>query len=586
MKDFFKYVLATFTALFLFSVIGFFISVLVIGGIAAMGEKEVQVKPNSVLNLKVQGQIVERKADNPLEDLLFSNQDEIRMMGLNEIRSSIYKAKFDPNIKGIYLNPGLFSCGISTVEEIKDYIEDFKTTGKFVIAYSGNYSQLGYYLAASADKVYMNPQGMLEIRGLSANYTFFKKAMDKLGIEANIFKVGKYKSAIEPFINDQMSQYSKEQSEVLINSLWGTYKDRLAKDRNITDKVLEDFAQQGLMLSNQEVAVTAGLIDDLKYADQILAELNDSCDRKESAEPNFISLQKYTKANVKTDRKYSRNKIAFIYASGGIDDGSNDGIKSGELAASIRDARTDTTVKAIVLRVNSPGGSAYGSEQIWRELELAKEGKPLIVSMGDVAASGGYYISCNAHTIMARPSTITGSIGIFGMIPNFKGLTDKIGVTFDGVKTNEYADLMSVVRPMTQSEKNMLQAWVERGYNTFLTRCADGRNKTPEEINEIGQGRVWSGEDAKKIDLIDKFGGIDDAIALAAEMAGLKEYRLMELPEQKDFFQQLIDDLSAEVKTSMLEMRMGENYEIYKKLIHYKGLSGLQARMPYELNIQ
>ncbi|MFB6343357.1 signal peptide peptidase SppA [Saccharicrinis sp. FJH62] len=586
MKDFFKYVLASFTALFVFSIIGFFLTLMVIGGIAAMGEKEVQVKPNSVLNLKIQGQIVERKIDNPIEDLIYSEQDQIRMMGLNEIRSSIYKAKFDPNIKGIYLNPGLFSCGISTVDEIKDYIEDFKTTGKFVIAYSGNYSQLGYYLAASADKVYMNPQGMLELRGLSANYTFFKKAMDKLGIEANIFKVGKYKSAIEPFINDQMSKYSKEQSEVLVNSLWGTLKDRLAKDRNITDKVLDDFAQEGMMLSNQEMTVSSGLIDDLKYTDQIVAELNDSCGRKETAEPNFISLQKYTKANVKTDKEYSRNKIAFIYAAGGIDDGSNDGIKSGELAASIRKARTDSTVKAIVLRVNSPGGSAYGSEQIWRELELAKEGKPLIVSMGDVAASGGYYISCNAHTILARPSTITGSIGIFGMIPNFKGLTDKIGVTFDGVKTNEYADLMSVVRPMTQSEKNMLQAWVERGYNTFLTRCANGRNKTIEEINEIGQGRVWSGEDAKNIDLIDKFGGVNDAINLAAEMAGLESYRLVELPEQKDFFQQLIEDLSTEVKTSMLEMRMGENYEIYKKLIHYKGLSGLQARMPYELNIQ
>lgn len=586
MKDFFKYVLATFIGLLVFSIIGGLITVGIIGGIATMGEKEVQVEPNSVLHIELQGDIVERKSNNPFEDISFGGQNDIKFIGLNDIRSSIYKAKFDDNIKGIYLTPGIFTCGFSTAAEIKEALDDFKTSGKFVIAYAGNYTQMGYYIASSADKVYLNPQGMIDLRGLTVNYMFFKNAMDKLGIKANIFKVGKYKSAIEPFINEEMSTYSREQSEVLINSIWETIKIKIAEDRSITADDIEDFANKGMMFSNQEVTVSAGLIDDLKYTDQIIKELNDSCKQKETAKPKFVALKKYNKVSVKTDKEYSRNKIAFIYATGGIDDGSSDGIKSGKLSAAIREARNDSTVKGIVLRVNSPGGSAFGSEQIWREVELAKEGKPVIVSMGDVAASGGYYISCGAHSIMARPSTITGSIGIFGMIPNFKGFTDKLGITFDGVKTNEYADLTSVIRPMSESEKQMLQNWVERGYNTFLTRCADGRKTSKEAINTVGQGRVWSGVDAKQVNLIDKFGGIDDAITLAAEMAGVDQYRIEEFPKQKDFFQQLIEDLSMKVETSVLKMQMGEHYELYKILLKYKGLSGLQARMPYELNIQ
>lgn len=586
MKDFFKYLLATITGLFVFSIIGTLIFIGIIAGIASMGNKEVVVKSSSILQLKLQGEIVERKADNPFEDINFGGNDQMKIFGLNDILSNIKKAKTDPDIKGIFLNPGVFNAGISTLKEIKEALEDFKESGKFVIAYAGNYSQAGYYLATSAHKVYLNPQGMLDLRGLSANYMFFKKALDKLGIETNIFKVGKYKSAIEPFINDKMSDPSKEQSTALINSLWKSMKSDLASDRGIDENVITNFVDKGLMFSNQELTVTSGLIDDLKYVDQIITELNDSCGKDADAKPNFISFKKYSKSNVKSDGKFSRNKIAMIYAVGGIDDGSNDGINSAKLSETIRKARNDSSIKAIVLRINSPGGSAFGSEQIWREIELAKEGKPIIVSMGDVAASGGYYIACSAHSIVARPTTITGSIGIFGMIPNFKGLTDKIGLSFDGVKTNEYADLLSVVRPMSVSEKNMLQMWVERGYKTFTTRCADGRNTTPEAINEVAQGRVWSGSDAKEVGLIDKFGGINTAIELAAEMAGIEEYRIVELPKEKEFFEKLMEDLSAKVQTTALKMQLGEHYELYNTLNKYRGLSGLQARMPFEVEIQ
>ncbi len=586
MKDFFKYLLATLTGLIAFSVISVFVFIGIIGTIASMADKEVTVKSNSVLHLKIQGDIVERKSNSPFEDFVFPGQDDqIRVMGLNEILSCIDKASRDESIKGILINPAYFNAGTSTIDEIRDAIFKFKESGKFVVAYAGNYTQKGYYLASAADKVYMNPQGILDIRGLAAEYTFFKKGLDKLGIDVTIFKVGTYKSAIEPFMTDKMSDPSREQTTELINDLWNEIKANIAVARGIEPTVVEQFANDGMAFANQELGVTAKLLDDLKYTDQVIAEINTLCERDEDAKPNLVQVKKYAKVQVKKDKAFTSKKIALVYAQGGIDDGSSDGINSAKLSESIREARQDSTVKAIVLRVNSPGGSAFGSEQIWREVELAKEGKPVIISMGDVAASGGYYIACAGHTIMARPTTITGSIGIFGMIPNFKGVTDKLGITFDGVKTNEYADLMSVVRPMNDTEKRLMQAWVERGYATFTQRCADGRNTTTEAIDKVGQGRVWSGLDAKEVGLVDKFGGINDAIALAAEMAGLENYRLVEYPKEKEFFQQLMEDLQARVQTSVLKMQLGEKYELYRMATKYHGLSGLQARMPFGIDI-
>lgn len=586
MKDFFKYLLATLVGLFLFSILSVFLTIGLFAGIAAMGDKEVVVKDNTVFHLKLQGDIVEKRTPSPFEDFTLPGEEEVvREMGLNRILACIKKAKTDDKISGILLNPGMFRAGFSSLQEIRAALEDFKATDKFLISYASNYTQAGYYLATVADTVYLNPLGITEVRGLSGEYTFFKKAMDKWGIKANIVKVGRYKSAIEPFSLDEMSDRSREQTEVIIGSLWSHYKTTVAESRNVQPALIEKYASEGLSFGDNQFLVKTGLIDDLLYTDQVSEKLNILCDKSLDETPELISVKNYNKVPATGKKGYVKEKIAVIYAVGGIDDGSSNGINSRKLAESIRKARKDESVKAIVLRVNSPGGSAFGSEQVWREVMLAREGKPFIASMGDVAASGGYYIACAAHTIIAQPTTITGSIGIFGMFPDFEGLTDKIGISFDRVKTHEYSDMPNVFREMSGDEHRILQRYVERGYDVFLDRCAEGRHTTKEKINELGEGRVWVGADAKEKGLIDKLGGINDAIALAAEMAGLENYRIKEFPKDKEFIQMLLENLQTSVNTQFMKARLGEQYELYERFVRFKGLSGIQARAPYELNI-
>ncbi len=589
MKNFFTSLLGSLTALFIYSFLSVFIVIAIIAGVSASATQgtKTEVKTNSILELRLEGQITERLTD---ENELLANftlpgqEDIIKVQGLNNILTSIKAAATDPNIKGIYIRSNMFAAGFSTLKEIRDALIEFKTSGKFIVAYADNYSQKGYYIASVADKVYINPIGMLDIHGLSSQTMFLKKTLEKVGVEMTIIKHGKYKSAVEPFLGDKMSEESKEQTTILLNDFWNIYCNEINASRNVSKEMLDRYANQMGGLQNTQIAINYKLIDKTMYYDEMSDELKRLSGR-EDKKIRSLSTAKY--ASQVVTKTETQDEIAIIYASGAIDGGSssNEGINSKKLVETIRKAREDDDIKAIVLRINSPGGSAYGSEQIWREVTLAREGKPFIVSMGDVAASGGYYIACAAHSIVAQPNTITGSIGIFGMFPNISQLDQKLGLTFDGVKTNLLADFLNPNRPVTTAEKRILQNYIENGYDNFITRCADGRHTTKEAIDKIGQGRVWSGEDAKDLGLVDKLGNINDAITLAAEMAGLEDYNLQELPKAKPLIESLMESLNAQVKTSMMKVRYGEAYKVFEYATRIKGMQGIQARMPYEIEI-
>lgn len=587
MKNFLSSMLGSLVALIIWTVLGTILFIAIAVGIssnAAKGEK-VEVKTNSILELRLEGQIVERLTE---EDEIIANfpfpgqEDKINIQGLNSILKAIEAASIDPNINGIYVRANMFSAGFGTSKEIRDALLRFKESGKFVVAYADSYSQRGYYIASAADKVYMNPMGMLDIHGLAAQTMFVKNTLEKVGIEMTVVKHGKYKSAVEPFMSDKMSEASKEQTSELLSDIWGIYSKEVTSSRGINKEMLNKYANNFLGLEKQQLALNYKLLDQLFYYDEMEDELKALSNREDKKLRRILTAKYAKQLHITTETK---DKIAVIYAEGAIDGGGEDGINSKKLVADIRKARKDDKVKAIVLRVNSPGGSAYGSEQIWREVSLAKEGKPFIVSMGDVAASGGYYISCAAHSIIAEPATITGSIGIFAVIPNISELDKKLGLTFDGVQTHKLADFLNSNRPVNADEKRLLQNYIERGYDIFITRCADGRNVSKEAIDKVGQGRVWTGIDAKEIGLVDKLGGINDAIALAAEMAGLEEYKLLELPKAKPFIETLMENLNTQAKSGMMKVRYGEAYKVYKYAERIKEMQGIQARMPFDIEI-
>jgi len=589
MKNFFSSMLGSLAALFIYSFLSIFVGVAFIIAMAAGASKTetVEVKDNTILELRLQGQIVERVSEG---DEMFANfnfpgqSDNIAIQGLNDILASIENAANDDNIEGIYVRSDMFSAGFSTSKEIRDALLRFKESGKFVVAYADTYSQKGYYIASAADKVYLNPMGMLDIHGLASNTMYLKNTLEKIGIEMTVVKHGKYKSAVEPFTTDKMSDASREQTTQLLNVMWDIYCNEVGASRELNTEIINKYADKHTALIKPELLLNYKLIDDLKYYDEMLDELKELSGRSDKKKDRRVLTTKYAKSiDVKNE---ANDKIAIIYAEGSIDGGNNGkGINSKKLSSDIRKARLDDDVKAIVLRVNSPGGSAYGSEQIWREVMLAREGKPFIVSMGDLAASGGYYISCAAHTIVAQPNTITGSIGIFGVFPNINKLNEKLGLTFDGVETNKLADFLNPNRPVSAAEKQILQNYIDRGYNSFVGRCADGRQMSTDEIDEIAQGRVWTGRDAKELGLVDKIGNIDDAIALAAEMSGLEDYKIEELPTPKPFIETLMENLQGQVKAGMMKVRYGEAYQLYEYAERIKGMQGTQARMPFDLEI-
>jgi protease-4 len=512
-------------------------------------------------------------------------------IGLNDILKNIQLAKNDDKIKGIYLDLSYISAGMATIEEIREALIDFKTSGKFIVSYSEGYSQKAYYLASVSDKIFLNPVGSIDFKGLSGQVMFFKGTLDKLEVEAQVIRHGKYKSAVEPFLLTEMSEASREQMTAFIGSIWDHMVASISESRDISVKELNRYADS-LMVGTPDEALAYGFIDSILYQDQVTAYVQ-SLMGMEKDEFDYLSMTKYAKYNkMSSDVKYNENKIAVIYGEGDIVSGEGDETKiaSETMAEAIREAREDENVKAIVLRVNSPGGSGLASEVIWREIILTKEVKPIVVSMGNLAASGGYYIACPADRIYANPTTITGSIGVFGMIPNMeKFFENKLGITFDGVNTNEHSDYMSVNRPMSDFERNKIQSYIEEFYDIFIGHVADGRGMTKAQVDSIGQGRVWSGVDAKRLGLIDEYGGMTTAIQGAVELAGLEEgnYMIVEYPKQKDIFEQLVADITGMASMFFAKQEMGEEaFFYYQYAKTFLEIEEVQTRMPYDIIIE
>lgn len=574
----FGFIIGTFV---LFFVMLFILSMMV----SSMNTETITITENSILHLELDHEIKERSSKNPFDDFNFSNFSSKQQLGLNDILKNIEKASKDEKIKGIYIDIPSFQGGLATVEEIRNALLAFKKSGKFIYAYSDYYTQGAYYLASTADRIFLNPEGQVSLNGIASQSLFFKGTLEKLEIEPQVIRHGKFKSAIEPFILDKMSPENKEQVAAFVDPIWNHISQQICISRKIENSTFKNMVDS-MLLSTAADAKRYKVVDELKYYDEFSMLLAKKLNKKDAKDLPLISLNKYSKSPAKSGVKIGMDKIAVIYAVGDIGNGEGDdeSIGSDRLSATIRKARLDDKIKAIVLRVNSPGGDALASEEIWREVSLAKKSKPVIVSMGDLAASGGYYISCAANTIVAQPNTLTGSIGVFGLLLNAeKMFKNKLGITTDIYKTNPYTDMGSITRPLTSSETQILQREVDRIYNVFTRRVADGRGLTQEQVDSIGQGRVWSGINALQNGLADTLGGIETAIAIAAKQAKLTEYRIIQLPEQKDPVQELVEDFSSEMKTKYMKEDLGESYTFVKAAKDLLKLRGVQALSMYRI---
>ena len=587
MKDFLKFTLATITGIIVSGILLFIVSILMMFSMLYSSDSEVTVRENSILKLDLNGSLVERSGEDPWAILM---GDESAAYGLDDLLASIRKAKENENIKGIYIEAtDLATDGFAALKEVRDALADFKESGKFIVAYGDMYTQPMYYVASVADRVLLNPQGMLEWSGLSSMPVFYKDLMDKLGIRWQIFKVGTYKSAVEPFIGMEMSEANREQTTDYLTSLWGEMTAEVAASRGVTVDDLNRAADRMLLFQPAAECVQAGLADTLIYKNDVRDYLKQwvGIDKDDDLRTLGLKDMKNVKKNVPKDK--SGNIVAVYYADGMIGSlmaGDGESIDGNQMIRDLRELKEDEDVKAVVLRINSPGGSAYDSEQIWHAIGELKKEKPVIVSMGDYAASGGYYIACNADTIVAEPTTLTGSIGIFGMMPDMQGLAQKVGVSFDVVKTNEFSDMGIPVRPMTESEKALMQAYVERGYDLFLTRVSEGRGMTKEAVDQVGQGRVWTGVRAKELGLVDELGGLDRALEIAVARAGVEGYTRMDYPAKKSAWEQLMEFSPADyVKARVLQGRAGQWLRGVETLDRFEVKDALQARMPFEPNI-
>jgi len=587
MKQFLKFTLATIVGIIITSILFALISFAIVGAIAGASDSATVLKPNSVYELNLEGTLIDRSQDDPLTGAFASAMGKTseNSIGLDDVLSNINKAKNDANIVGIYLKGGSLSGGIASIKEIRNALIDFKKSGKFIVAYADNYSQRMYYLVSVADKILLNPQGMLELKGLSAQTMFFKKTLDKLGIEMQIVKVGTFKSAVEPLVNTKMSDANRLQVTVFMNSIWNTILKEIAVSRKIQFEKLNMYADEMMMFQPTEKAKQYALVDSLVYIDQVDSILK-KCAKNLKKDDKLVFVKHSSMMKVADTAKYDKNKVAIIYAVGEITDNEGEGIVAKTMVKTINDVAKDEQVKAVVFRISSPGGSAFASEQICHALTLLKAKKPVIVSMGDYAASGGYYIACMADQIVAQPNTITGSIGIFGVIPNVSGLNEKLGITYDGVKTNRMSDAISVTRAFTPEERSLMQNYVNRGYELFVKRCAEGRKMKPEQIKAIAEGRVWTGEDALKIGLVDKIGGLNDAVKMAVAKAKLTTYNINEYPEKEDFATKFMKNFTKDIQTSLLKSQMGEQYNAFVQIRNLGKINGIQARMSYDLIIE
>ncbi|CAM1360580.1 Signal peptide peptidase SppA [Tenacibaculum soleae] len=572
------------------SILGFFIATFLIFlffiAIASIigAEEEITVKPNSVLELDLSATIKDYapKDDNPLAEILELTDEKL---ALNKIINAIENAKTDSNIKGISIKTTLVNAGIAQTQAIRNKIEEFKESGKFVYAYNDVYSQKNYYLSSVADSLFLNPVGAIDFKGLATEILYYKDFEDKYGVKMEVIRHGKYKSAVEPYLTNKMSDANREQTTSLLKSIWSEITDDISKSRNITTEQLNLIADNANG-RNAVMAKNHKLIDAIIYEDEYDEKLALNADKK----TNTISLADYINSGKGRISATAKNKIAVIYAQGEImyAEGNEDIIGQGIINKALRKARKDKNIKAIVLRVNSPGGSALASELIWRELELTKKEKPLVVSMGNVAASGGYYIACNADKVLAEPTTITGSIGVFGAIPNFNKLADNIGINAEQVSTNNNPNY-SVFEPMDKKFYDVTKEGVEQIYTTFVNRVAVGRNMTFEQVNEIAQGRVWTGKEALKNGLVDKLGNLNDAITVAAELAQIEAYKVRNYPNYKKDLKEAFSfsPFTKASKEDILKEALGnENYQMYNNINQMKKLKGIQARMPYILQIK
>ena len=575
MKKFFTTTFACVLGVLIAGLLLFLLSIAALTGIAVSTETEYTAAPNTIMKLDL-GIVTDRSQEDVMGIILGNQQ---KTDGLDNILKAIETAKQNKNIAGIYIDANGMAMGIATLDRIHRALIDFKESGKFVYAYADNYSQREYLLSAAADSVMLNPVGAIDFRGLASQVMFLKGLYDKLGIEMQVLKVGTYKSAVEPYINTQMSDANREQTMAYMTPIWNHLLENLSKDRNLTVEQLNNLADTLLITVDAKTLVAKGLVDTLMYRPQMDSFLKNKVGI--DADDDLIFASANEVATIKQKKNKAKDEIAIVYAEGGIDLDPTTGIHSDELVEELTKIQKDENIKAVVLRVNSPGGSAYGSEQIWAAIEEIKAaGKPVVVSMGDLAASGGYYISCNADRIFANPTTLTGSIGIYGMIPNFGGLvTGKLGVTFDGVQTNRYGNFGAFNRAMTPDERNQMQLYIERGYELFTSRCAEGRGMSLEAIKKIAEGRVWDGQTALKIGLVDELGDLDAAIAWAAQKANLDKYKTNAYPAQKTAMEQLLSELNTNVRTRIAASYLGENYKYIQALEQCKNIDPIQYRM-------
>lgn len=584
MKDFIKYTMATVVGLVLVSIIMGILTFVSMAGMIASEGMSSPIEKKSVLRITLKGSITERAGEeNPLSKL---GGETTQQIALDQALQALEKAAKNDKIEGIYMEGGILSAYPAEVQELRQALLKFKKSGKWIIAYADTYSRSAYYLCSVADKVYLNPIGMLDWSGLSSNPMFFTGLMKKLGIKMQVFKVGTYKSAVEPYIAEQMSDANREQVSSYQQSIWNNMLKDVAKSRKTTAEALNSLADSLTILSGPEASVKGGLVDKLCYQDEVKKILKNKAKMEEGESLRFVSISDVALSEELNDKV--DDEIAVYYAYGEIKEDITGGfaqesaITSKQMTKDLQELREDDDVKAVVLRVNSPGGSAYASEQIWREVQLLSKEKPVIVSMGALAASGGYYISCGANKIFAEPTTLTGSIGIFGMIPDATELlTDKLGLSFDVVKTNAHSDFGAMGRPLNESECRLMQAYINQGYELFTGRVAQGRKISQDSVKAVAEGRVWTGEQAMKIGLVDKLGNLNDAIAAAAKAAKIEKYSVGRYPEPAPWFASLLQEKKADYMDSQMRSALGEFYPAFSLIRDLKNQDAIQARMTF-----
>ena len=581
MKQFFKMFFASLLALVVASLLSicFFVSIITaMTTFASQSESTTKLDDVTVFEIKLSGSLSDRSNSDEFDELMNSLDKKSFSLTLENLRIALDKAAASSQVKCLYLKCGNLSASPAAIEEARQLIAKFKEeTNLPIYAYADNYNVNTYWIATLADKIYLNNQGILDIHGCVASPMFYKRALDKLGVKMQVFKVGTFKSAVEPYILTEMSEANRLQLNRMVEGLWQSVEEDIVNARNISVDDLNKYANEGLFFADNNITVEMGLIDSLVYEQDVKEIIKNEFGKN----ADFVGVNYMSKVNVTSD--FSANKIAVLYANGDIDGNSDSSMDSEEIVKELNKLAKNDKVKAVVLRVNSPGGSAYGSEQMWYAAQQLKSKKPLIVSMGAYAASGGYYMSCMADTIVAENTTLTGSIGIFGMMPDIQGLTDKLGLDVDIVKTHNYSDLGNIFRPMTQNEKNLMQNQVNRGYDLFVKRCADGRGIPENRIREIAEGRVWLGKDALNLGLVDVIGGLDEAVEIAAEKADLDVYAVSSYPKKKTLVEMFTGDFINNVSLKILKNKLGGDAELFNQYLYLKNMTGIQAIMPYQV---